>query len=66
MVKEKELGGTQLYVGAFSGSQIAQDYQIGFIPRFMLINEDGKVISTSAPRPSEGAREFIEEHLQKP
>jgi thiol-disulfide isomerase/thioredoxin len=65
MVTEKQLGGTQLYVGAFVGSKIAEDYQIGFIPRFMLINSDGKIISTSAPRPSEGAQEFIEEHLQK-
>lgn len=52
MVNEKELGGTQLWAGGWSG--ITKDYAIFGIPRFMLFSAEGNVISTNAPRPTSG------------
>jgi hypothetical protein len=40
------------------------DYAISGIPRFILIDEEGKFINTDAPRPSEnGLRELLEQYL---
>mgnify|MGYP006090093527 FL=1 len=50
MVKEKELGGTQLWAEGWS--EITKSYAIFGIPRFMLFDAEGNVISTNAPRPS--------------
>jgi thiol-disulfide isomerase/thioredoxin len=50
MVKEDNLGGIQLWAG--NSSPITRDYAIFSIPRFMLFDADGKVITTNAPRPS--------------
>ncbi len=50
MVKEKELGGTQLWADGWS--EITKSYAIFGIPRFMLFSADGNVISTNAPKPS--------------
>ena len=50
MVAEKELGGVQLWADGWS--EITKDYAIFGIPRFMLFDAEGNVISTNAPRPS--------------
>ncbi len=50
MVAEKELGGVQLWANGWS--KITKDYAIFSIPRFMLFDANGNVISTDAPRPS--------------
>ena len=50
MIKEKKLGGIQLWADGWS--QITKDYAIFGIPRFILISRDGKIISNDAPRPS--------------
>lgn len=50
MVTEKELGGIQLWADGWS--QITKDYAIFGIPRFMLFDAAGNVISTDAVRPS--------------
>ena len=50
MVKNKKLGGVQLWAG--TGSRISENYAIFGIPRFMLFNKEGNVITTDAPRPS--------------
>ena len=50
MIKEKDLGGIQLWANGWS--QITKDYAIFGIPRFMLISREGKIISNDAPRPS--------------
>ena len=50
MVKEKELGGIQLWADGWS--KITKSYAIFGIPRFMLFDTKGNVISTKAPRPS--------------
>tara|TARA_B100000945_G_scaffold277434_1_gene242655 strand:- start:105 stop:743 length:639 start_codon:yes stop_codon:yes gene_type:complete len=50
MVEEEELGGVQLWGDGWS--KITKDYAIFGIPRFMLFDTQGNVISTNAPRPS--------------
>ena len=50
MVADKELGGVQLWADGWS--EITKSYAIFGIPRFLLFNAEGKVISTNAARPS--------------
>jgi len=52
MVEEKELGGVQLYADKDWNSQFVQDYKINGIPRFILIDPAGNIVSANAPRPS--------------
>ncbi|RZN84073.1 MAG: redoxin domain-containing protein [Winogradskyella sp.] len=52
MIKEKELGGTQLLADNAWQSKFVQDYAIDGIPRFILIDPDGNIVSADAPRPS--------------
>ena len=62
MVINDQLGGVQLWADGWS--QITKDYAIFGIPRFMLFDQDGKVISTDAPRPSSAEiRPLIEEYI---
>ena len=50
-VKAKQLTGTQLWAGLDASFQ--QEYQINTIPRFILIDPEGKIVNANAPRPSE-------------
>ncbi len=50
MLTEKQLGGIQLWANGWS--QITKNYAINGIPRFMLFDVKGNVISLDAPRPS--------------
>lgn len=62
MVAEKELGGVQLWADGWS--KITKDYAIVGIPRFLLFDAKGNVISTNAPRPSsDEIRELLEVNL---
>ena len=51
MVKEGGLTGVQLYLGSQSSFQKA--YQIDGIPRFILIDKEGKIVNNNMSRPSE-------------
>lgn len=53
MVNEKDLGGTQLFADNNWQSKFVQEYGIQGIPRFILIDPDGKIVSADAPRPSD-------------
>ena len=62
MVADKELGGVQLWADGWS--KITKDYAIFGIPRFMLFDAEGNVVSTNAPRPSsDEIRELLEANL---
>ena len=52
MVADKELGGIQLFADAGFTSKFIQDYKINSIPRFILIDPQGNIVSADAPRPS--------------
>lgn len=52
-----------LVLGGFN-SDLTKKYSINGIPRFLLIDKDGKIISVSAPRPSDSEIvDFINSHL---
>ncbi|MBT3612320.1 MAG: redoxin family protein [Flavobacteriales bacterium] len=62
MVADKELGGIQLWADGWG--KITKDYAIFGIPRFLLFDTEGNVISTNAPRPSSSEiREILEANL---
>ncbi|QXP68540.1 redoxin family protein [Polaribacter sp. AHE13PA] len=53
MIEEKELGGVQLLADNNFNSQFIKDYAISGIPRFILLDPQGKIIDANAPRPSD-------------
>jgi thiol-disulfide isomerase/thioredoxin len=53
MIVDKNLGGMQLYADNDWKSQFIQDYLIKGIPRFILIDPKGNIVSSNAPRPSD-------------
>ncbi|MFV0289407.1 MAG: TlpA family protein disulfide reductase [Mangrovibacterium sp.] len=64
-VKEEKLGGIQLFANGFK-SDIATYYGIHAIPRFILIDQEGKVVSIDAPRPSNPElKKYIDKLLNK-
>lgn len=67
LVKEKKMMGLQLHADGAWNSTAAKDYQIKGIPTFVLIDENGMIISPSAPRPSSGADlvNLLDENLAK-
>lgn len=52
MVKDKELKGIQLLAENAWSSSFAKDYVIRGIPRFILLDKKGYIISPFAPRPA--------------
>ena len=53
MIIDKELGGMQLLADNNWESQFIQDYLIKGIPRFILLDPKGNIVSANAPRPSD-------------
>ena len=49
-VKEKNMGGIQLFAGGWSDMQ--KFYDVTGIPRFMVFDKQGNIVSVDAPRPS--------------
>jgi thiol-disulfide isomerase/thioredoxin len=52
MLKEKEMGGIQVFAGDKARVHIIDPYKITGIPRFILVGKDGNLASDNAPRPS--------------
>ena len=50
MLDDMQMVGVQLFADGFS--KIAQDYGITAIPRFMVFDKKGNIVSTNSPRPS--------------
>lgn len=53
MVADKDLKGIQLFAEGSWQSQFIASYGIDAIPRFILLDREGKIISSDAPRPSD-------------
>ncbi|WP_420574229.1 TlpA family protein disulfide reductase [Kordia sp.] len=51
MVTDKNLGGIQLHFGG--DNTFSKEYIVSGIPRFILLDTEGKVVSPDAPRPSD-------------
>ena len=67
MVAEKNIGGLQLYDAEGLSSSFMRDFSVSLIPRFMMLDAEGKIITSKAPRPSsKEVRKFIDGHLEKP
>jgi peroxiredoxin len=64
-VKVKGAGGLQLFANGWD-SPFVRDYLIYSNPRFILIDENGNIISAKAPRPSENVEKLIDQYLRWP
>ncbi|MEM6807440.1 MAG: TlpA disulfide reductase family protein, partial [Bacteroidota bacterium] len=64
MIEDKELKGVQLLADNAMDSPFMKAYLVESIPRFILIDPEGKIIHADAPRPSEPElRELLDEFL---
>ncbi len=52
MIADKKLTGIQLFADNSWQSKFVTDYRITGIPRFILIDPQGKIVNSNAPRPS--------------
>ena len=63
-IKKEQLGGIQIFASGWS--KITKDYRINGIPRFIVIDRKGNVVSFDAPRPSNPAlKKMLEMELGK-
>lgn len=53
MINDNKMGGIQVIADKAWDSKFIQDYFIKGIPRFILIDPQGNIVSSNAPRPSE-------------
>ena len=64
IINKQDLGGTQLLYN--QGSSVASEvYFINDLPRYFLIDSNGKIISTHAPYPSEDVEPVLMNLLEK-
>lgn len=63
-IKKEKLGGIQLHASGWS--KITKDYKIKGIPRFMVFDKKGNIVSVDAPRPSSPElKQMLEAELKK-
>lgn len=53
LVTEKQLNGFQLFADSSWNSQFVKDFVVESIPRFILLDPDGNIVSADAPHPSD-------------
>lgn len=52
MIADKQLGGLQLFADKSFDSDFLEAYAVNSIPRFILIDPEGKIVDPEAPQPS--------------
>ena len=62
MVSEGGMTGVQLYLG--TGSSFQEAYRIESIPRFILLDKDGMIVSNDMSRPSDASTADALESLE--
>ncbi|MCH6198384.1 TlpA family protein disulfide reductase [Aquiflexum sp. LQ15W] len=65
MVKNKKMDGLQWFAPNAWQSELAQFFMVNAIPRFLLLDREGKIIDPSAERPSGNIREILDTNLEK-
>lgn len=63
MVKDKNMDGLQWFAANAWKSELAQHFMVNGIPRFLLLDKEGKIIDPSADRPSGKIRETVDKYL---
>lgn len=65
MIQDENLGGVQLFAKGWS--EITKYYKITGIPRFMVFDKQGKIVTVDAPRPSSPElKTLLEKYIEKP
>jgi thiol-disulfide isomerase/thioredoxin len=65
MIVDSTLGGLQLIGDLAWKSEMATNYKITGIPRFMLFDKEGKIVTIDSPRPSNPElKTMIEKYLK--
>jgi thiol-disulfide isomerase/thioredoxin len=64
MVKNKKMEGLQWFAENAWQSELTQFFMVNAIPRFLLLDTEGKIIDPSADRPSGKIREALDKHLE--
>ena len=65
MIKEKELGGIQLFSDNSFSSKFVKAYGISSIPRFILIDKEGNIYDENMSKPSSKSTKEVLEKLLK-
>ncbi|MCH6235139.1 TlpA family protein disulfide reductase [Cognataquiflexum rubidum] len=63
MVKNKKMDGLQWFAANAWQSELTQFFMVNSIPRFILLDKEGKIIDPSTERPSGNIREILDKHL---
>jgi thiol-disulfide isomerase/thioredoxin len=64
-VHDRALKGVQLYAESQAANEQLQPYNITSVPRYVLLDREGRIISANAPRPSNARlREMIDNALK--
>ncbi len=66
MVPEKNVGGIQLFSDKGLDSDFMKAFNVGLIPRSIMLDANGNIITDKAPRPSSAdIKPFIDKYLKK-
>ncbi|MBL1408252.1 TlpA family protein disulfide reductase [Sphingobacterium faecale] len=63
-VREENLSGIQVWLDAENNKQITEAFNILQIPRFVLLDDEGRIIDPNAPRPSDARIRMILDKLR--
>ncbi|MFV0247565.1 MAG: TlpA family protein disulfide reductase [Tenacibaculum sp.] len=56
IIEQKEMGGVQLFADKSFASDFIKKFAIKGLPRFIMVDPQGYIISPNAPRPSDGEK----------